>query len=237
MRLLSAALALILGVLMLLAAVYSDAAVEMLASLGLEVRDREQAELVARLVCGALGASCSVASAVRFYQGVTDRTGLYEPYAIELGRVAGEFGRTIEAHPRDGLGFASGAEGVRVEVLVQPVEPGFVTVWMGVPARQRLMFLPAYADGADVDDADWRLVGRKGGWVLRAPMPSVARPLLADGGLLDDMTTLMEHPEVRAVRHDQKGVEVLSDSVPPERLQKMLRAALDVARRLRRVNG
>ena len=182
MRLLSAALALVLGVLMLLAAVYAEAVVEMVVGVGVPVGDRETARLVAQLVCGALGAACSVASAVRFYRGVTDRSSLYEPYAQALALVAGEFGRGVEAHPRDGLGFASGAEGVRVEVLVQPADPGFVSVWMEVPARQRLMFLPTYADGSEVDDADWRLVGRRGGWVMRAPMPSVARRLRRTNG-------------------------------------------------------
>ena len=99
------------------------------------------------------------------------------------------------------------------------------------------MFLPVYADGSEVDDADWRLVGRRGGWVLRAAMPSVARPLLSDGGVVDDVSRLMEHPEIRAVKHDQKGVEILADLVPPERLSSVLRSALDVARRLRRSNG
>jgi len=237
MRLLTAALALVLGVLMLLAAAYADAAVTMLIGAGIPVPDTETSRTAARLVAGALGATCSVTSAVAFYRGVTDRSGLYVPYADALSRVAGEFGRKVEMHPTDGLGFASGAEGVRVEVLVQPSSPGFITVWMEVPARQRLMFLPTHNDGSEVDDADWRLVGRRGGWVMRAPMPSVARPLLADGGVVDDLHLLMEHPEVRAVRHDQRGVEVLADLVPPERLQAVLRAALNVARRLRRANG
>jgi hypothetical protein len=108
---------------------------------------------------------------------------------------------------------------------------------MQAPSRQRLLFVPADASGTAVDDADWRLVGNRGNWVLRAEMPSVARPLLNDGGLVDDLTTLMRHREVRAVKHDQRGVEILADIVPAEDLRLVLRDGLMACRRLRRSNS
>lgn len=237
MRLLSAALALVLGVLLLLAAAYAEGVVGMLVGLGLPVEDTPMAAFVTLGVTASLGIGCTVMSAIGFYQGVTDQSALYEPYLEPLNLLAGESGRTVEMHPRDGVGFASNAEGCRMEVLVQPAGHGFVTMWLEAPARQRLLFVPLHAEGAQADDADWRVVGRRGGWVLRAALPSVARPMLDDGALVEDVNRLIQHPEVLAVRHDEKGIEIVSDLVPADRLHPMMRAARTLARRLRRTNA
>ena len=237
MRLVSAALALLLGVLLLMAAAYAEGVVGMLIGLGLPIEDTPLAAFVTLGVTGGLGIMCTVMSAIRFYQGVTDRSALYEPFVEPLQLLAGESGCRVEMHPRDGIGFASNAEGVRMEVLVQPADTGFVSMWLEAPARQRLLFVPMHAEGAQADDADWRVVGRRGGWVLRAALPSVARPMLSDGALIEDVNRLMQEPEVLAVKHDERGIEIAADLVPPERLFRMMRNALTLARRLRRVNA
>ncbi|MCP4807497.1 MAG: hypothetical protein GY913_19880 [Proteobacteria bacterium] len=237
MRLVSAALALVLGVLLLLAAAYAEGVVQMLVGLGAPIEDSPMAAFVTLGVTASLGITCTVMSAVRFYQGVTDRSALYEPYIDPLSRLAAESGCRIELHPRDGVGYASNAEGVRMEVLVQPADHGFVSLWLEAPARQRLLFVPIHAEGAQSDDADWRVVGRRGGWVLRAALPSVARPMLADGPLVDDVNRVMEAPEVMAVRHDERGIEVMAELVSPDRLHAMMRDCLTLARRLRRINA
>jgi len=183
------------------------------------------------------GAAIGVTSLVGFWRAINSRDALYAPYVLALSPVAAEYGRRVERHPRDGIGFASRAEGVRLEVLVQPAGQGFISVWMQAPSRQRLLFVPAASGSGATDDADWRLVGQRGSWVLRAEMPSVARPLLSEGGLVEDITALMRHRELRAVKHDQNGIEVLSDLVPPEDLKRVLKDILTACRRLRRTNG
>lgn len=183
------------------------------------------------------GVGFGVTSLVGFFRAITSRDSLYAPYVEALAPVAAEYGRSVERHPRDGIGFASRAEGVRLEVLVQPAGKGFISVWMQVPSRQRLLFVPAAGGAASSDDVDWRLVGQRGNWMLRAEMPSVARPLLQEDGLVGDITALMRNREVRAVKHDQAGIEVLSDLVPAEDVRRVLKDILTACRRLRRTNG
>ena len=238
MNLVAPAAALFFGVLLLLIGWQVAAVVDLAATMGVDDGQVETAHLAVRYVGLGGGAMATVTGVVGFWRTLTDRQGIYAPYIAALTPVAKEYGRSVESHPKDGLGFATGAEGVRLEILVQPAGPSrFVSIWMQAPSRQRLLFVPADASGTAVDDADWRLVGNRGNWVLRAEMPSVARPLLNDGGLVDDLTTLMRHREVRAVKHDQRGVEILADIVPAEDLRLVLRDALMACRRLRRSNS
>lgn len=231
------AVALFVGALFLLLGWQTETMLELAVGLGWSEDQAPSMRLGLLGVGYGVGAALTVGAVVAFIRAATDRAGLYAPYVEALTPVAAEYGRVVETHPKDGLGFASGAEGVRLEILVQPSSPGFISIWLQTPAQQRLLFLPAEAGSNPVDDADWRLVGRRANWVLRAEMPSVARPLLNEGALIDDVTGLMRHRETRAVRHDQRGVEVLMDLVPAKDLRLVLKDALRAARRLRRTNS
>ncbi|MEY3211061.1 MAG: hypothetical protein RIT28_1542 [Pseudomonadota bacterium] len=171
------------------------------------------------------------------WQWASDNSEVYEIWVQQLEPVAGEYGRRVEIHPKEGIGFASQADNVRTEVIVQPLGEGYVTVWVASPGRQPLMMMPAHAEGALADDTDWKLVGQHMNWVLRAELPSMARPLLNEGALVSAVSQLMHFPWVKAVRQDSKGVEILMGLMPPEHLSPMVRDALVVARLLVKLNG
>jgi hypothetical protein len=160
----------------------------------------------------------------------------YLPYAEALNPLAAEHGRDVEIHGKNGLGFVSLSEGPRVEILVQPFAPGTCTIWMDSPGRQRLLFMPM-RDDTQADDPDWRRVGSRDGWVLRAGLPSAARGYLEEGALAADLSQLLSLPQVRAIRHDYTGLEIISELLPPQDLQLFVHAGLNVGRRLRRLNA
>jgi hypothetical protein len=54
---------------------------------------------------------------------------------------------------------------------------------------------------------------------------------------VEDLNRLMAWPTVRAVRHDDAGLEVLSGLPEPERLEGLARSSLLLARSLARSNG
>lgn len=183
-----------------------------------------------------LGVVALVAAIVGFVSIVQDPTEHYLPYAEALAPLAAEHGRDVEIDGKNGLGFVSVAEGPRVEVLVQPLEPGLSTIWVNAPGRQRLLFIPV-RDDTLADDPDWRRVGAREGWVLRAELPSAARAFLDEGGLSSELSRLLSLPQVRAVRHDHEGIEIIADLLPPQDLRLFLHAGLSVSRRLRRLNS
>lgn len=171
------------------------------------------------------------------WQWATDKSEVYAVWAQMLEPVAREYGRLVESHETEGLGFVSHVDGVRTEVLVQPMDEGFSSVWVAAPARQLIMILPVDAPGALADDHEWRLAGQRPRWVLRAELPALARPLLEDVRLVESVEHLLDTGAVKAIRHDHRGIEVLLTLVPPERLAHTLRLALAMGRHLRRVNG
>lgn len=171
------------------------------------------------------------------WQWATDKSDVYAVWSEMLSPVAREYGRLVESHETEGLGFVSHVDGVRTEVLVQPLDDGFVSVWVAAPARQLIMIVPAHVPGALADDHEWRLAGQMPRWVLRAELPAMARPLLEDARLVDSIERLMDTEAVKAIRHDHRGIEVLLTLVPPERLADTVRRALGMGRQLRRING
>ncbi len=239
-QLVGPAVALFCGVILLVLGLQAEAFLNVVMGMGLEDEQVGAVRLIVLMVGYGLGVGLVSGSLVGFFRVLTDREVLYVPYVDALTPVAAEYGRRVETHPQDGLGFVSRAEGVRLEVLVQPARPPFISVWMRAPGQQRLLFVPDSSEGHDADDAeeaDWRLVGRRGNWALRAEMPSVARPLLNEGALVDDIVALMRHREARAIKHDQHGIEVLLDLVSPIDLRTVVGDAVRVCRRLRQVNG
>lgn len=171
-----------------------------------------------------------------FVAMLMDPSEQYLPYAEALKPLAAEHGRDVEVDGKNGVGFVSMSEGPRVEILVQPFAPGMCTIWMDSPGRQRLLFMPM-RDDTQADDPDWRRVGARDGWALRAELPSAARGFLEEGALAKDLSQLLALPQVRAIRHDPLGLEIISELLPPQDLRLFVHAGLNVARRLRRLNA
>lgn len=196
-----------------------------------------QATLYLMVTAAFVGAALMIVGVRGLWQWVNDKSDLLQAWARHLEPVAGEYGRRVEIHPTEGLGFASMVDGVRTEVLVQPIDDAFVSVWVGAPGRQLVMILHGDSAGALVDDADWKLAGHHGAWVLRAELPNVARPLLGERKLVEAVDRLFARHYVRAVRHDHKGIEVIMDLMPAPELGDSVRTALTACRMMRRYNG
>ncbi len=225
------------GVLVFAGASHVSELVVLLLGLDEGSADSAQMELAVTVVGLGLGSSLMGLGVYRGSQIARDRTHQYQPYVPVLEQLAAEFGARLEQDPREGLGFVTSHHGSRLEVLVQPIEPARTRLFLEHPAQQRLMVLLAHGVGSDLDDAEWRRVGRRGAWVLRAPMPGLARPLLDERDLAQALDHLCSFEPLIGVRHDQLGVEVLAGEVPPAMLRDFLRAGLDVARVFQTRNG
>lgn len=236
MRLAGASIALVVGVLLVAGAFMAGDLVELAPAIGVEPEDPIRAVKLVQMGSGGLGVAVLVAGVVAFIKAVRDPRESWAPYVLAMQPMAGEHGRDVEMDPQRGVGFLSFTEGARLEVMVHPSKDGFVNMFMELPGRQRLLFLPMDLDSNE-DEADWRFVGQQDGWVCRSDLPSVARPLMRDGSLADALEQLFRHPEVRAVRHDGRGIEVLSDLVEPRQVVSVLRCGLNVCRRLRVLNA
>lgn len=238
MRWVAPTLTLLSGAAVLLVASQAQRIAELIVALGWIKREHQVvATLYGTLVLGLFGLMVLLYGVYLLWQWASDRSDVYEAWAHALTPVAAEYGRRVELHPKEGLGFASNVDGARTEVLVQPMGQPFVSVWVSAPCRQPLLLLPAAIEGALNDDPDWRLVGTHNNWVLRAELPSMARPILEDGGFQHAADGLLHYPWVRAIRHDHKGIEVLLALMPPEHLGPMVRYALNLVRVLRKVNA
>lgn len=205
----------------------------------LDPHSAESAQIELAVMVGgvSMGLALMGLGAWRGLQISQDRSAEYGPFVEPLTRLSGEFGARLEQHPTEGLMFRSQYHAAALEVLVQPLEPTRLCLLLAAPAQQRLMVLAAHGAGSDLDDAEWRLVGRRNAWVLRAPMPALARPLLDDAELAQHLDEVCAFPELVGVRHDQDGVQVLASGMEPERVVDFLRTALTVARVLQARNG
>ena len=173
---------------------------------------------------------------IGFLPSIYDPGADLEPYVRVMQPLAREHGRDVEVDPKHGLGFVSVTEGPRIEVMVQPRGAGMASIWVDSPGRLRLLFIPLRDDTA-ADDPEWRRVGAREGWVLRAELPSAARAFTEEPALAAELAFLMSIPEVRAVRHDHSGMEIIADLPPPQDMRRFVHSALNVSRRLRRLNG
>ncbi len=150
---------------------------------------------------------------------------------------ADEYGAEIHADSTRGVSTATVTDGTRLEVVVQPTSERHMSLWFGRPGQQSVLFVAVQGHGSSDGDGRWRLVGRRGSWELWAETPASARGLLDEVRLVEDLNRLMAWPMVRAVRHDDAGVEVLAELPEPERLAGLVRSSLLLARSLARVNG
>ena len=222
------------GVLVLTVASQSAELLPLLLDQDMGAAEAARLELAVMAMGLVLGLPMMGLGAWRGYQISQDRSDDLQPLLEPVARLAGEFGARVEPGP-DGVQFSSQYHGARLHVLVHPEHRTRLS--LAIPAKQRLMVLAAHGHGSELDDAEWRLVGRRGPWVLRAPMPAVARPLLDDAELGGALSDLCRHPQFIAVKHDRSGVEVLGEGLGPQAVEEFLRRALDVARAFQARNG
>lgn len=160
----------------------------------------------------------------------------WRPYVDVLAPIAAEHGQGLDHRARQGLSFTARRDGHALEVLVSPGER-LVSVTSPTPPRQPLAWLPKNAL-TEPPVKDWPVVGAGRAWELRGELPATARPLLEDAGLRDQMERFFSRAEAHAVLHlRDQGIEVRAGLDAPERLERQVREALDLAWRVRRVNG
>lgn len=157
------------------------------------------------------------------------------PYVEALRPFAAEFGRGV-LETKNGVELHLQRESQRVVVRVDVGDGGRVSVESPPPARQQLAWV---REGAPPPEAarQWREVDRAARWQLRAELPAMARPLLADPALMDVVNRYFDLPEGASVTHTISGMRVDGALPPPERADALVRLGTEIAFRLRRVNG
>lgn len=163
------------------------------------------------------------------------RRELFGPYTSALKPFAAEFGRGVAETP-EGLKFELTRDGQRVEVRLDPRGGGGCTVTSPAPARQSLAWLSPGAP-KDTPAAAWREVERTEGWQMRAELPAMARPLLADPALMEVIGRFFQSAEAQGVVHTLSGMVVQSRLPAVDDADALVRLSVEIAFRLRRVNG
>ncbi len=197
----------------------------------------ERAERVAPVVAAGLAAGGFVVlvGVLVTFVGNTSRTERLRPYREALRPFAAEFGRGVGETP-DGLEIRVQRDGQWVEVQLDARPGGRLVVRSAPPARQALAWVGA-AGPAPAAAANWREVERSPTWQMRAELPAMARPLLADGALMEVVGRFFARKEAGSVTHTLAGM-VIDGAVPSAQdVDGQVRACAEIAFRLRRVNG
>ncbi len=160
-----------------------------------------------------------------------------EVWASALISVAEEYGTEVLVDAAHGVSLSTVTDGTRLEVVLTPHGDRLMSLWFGCPGLQALLITAVRGAGSSEGNDRWRLVGRRGSWELWAETPASARGLLDEVRFVEDLNRLMAWPTVRAVRHDDVGVEVLAELPEPDRLGGLVRSSLLLARSLARSNG
>lgn len=156
------------------------------------------------------------------------------PYRAALRSFAAEFGQGV-FDSRQGVAIDVQRDGQRVEVRVDP-HGGFIEVRSPPPARQSLSWTARDAE-TPPPARGWREVEHGEGWRMHAELPVMARPLLADGALMDVVGRFFERKEARTIVHTLGGMTVLSVLPVADQVDGLVRLSTEIAFRLRRVNG
>lgn len=160
----------------------------------------------------------------------------WRPYIAALAPLAAEYGQAVRQVGRRDLSFPARRDGTSLEIEVSPRE-GLVRVTCDSAPRQPLAWVPR---GASTESPvkDWPVVGSGKSWDLRAEIPAMARPILEDAGLQDVMDRFFAREEAIAVLHLRgMGIEVRAALGAPARLERQVRETMDIAFRIRRING
>ncbi len=157
------------------------------------------------------------------------------PYREALTPVAAEFGRGIVES--DGyIELEVHRDGQRVELRLDPRPGGGLRVRSTPPSRQALGWLRPGAVPRG-PGKEWREVERTPHWQLHAELPAMARPLLSDPVLMQVVDPFFEDAQGLAVAHTVAGMAIDATLVPPEAVAAQARLGVEIAFRLRRVNG
>lgn len=167
--------------------------------------------------------------------GSTAAENRLRPYARALTPLAAEFGRAVR-QSGDLLELELLREGQRVEIQLDPRAGGGVRVRSSPPSRQSLRWLRPDAEPKGVAAA-WREVERGPHWQLRAELPAMARPLLADPALMQVVDRFFAASHGLSIAHTVSGMVIDASLVTPEEVDAQVRLGVEIAFRLRRVNG
>lgn len=165
----------------------------------------------------------------------TNREQQWRPYVSALKPLAAEFGRGV-VESANGIEIQLQRDGQRVDVHLDPRPGGRLVVQSAAPARQALTWFRRPAKPA-AEVGAWREVERTERWEMRAQLPAMARPLLADPALMDVVQRFFELREGTSVTHTVAGMVIEAALVSPESVDAQARLCLEIAFRLRRVNG
>jgi hypothetical protein len=169
------------------------------------------------------------------YMGNLSREQQWRPYMLQLKPLAAEFGRGVKESKR-GIEFEIQRDGQRVELLVDPRSGGGILVRSPPPARQSLAWFRASAPPPSPSQG-WREVERNIRWQLRAELPAMARPLLADTTLIGPVERFFEASRGVSVTHAVTGIVIEGELVPDDAIGDQARLCIEIAFRLRRLNG
>lgn len=157
----------------------------------------------------------------------------FGPYQQALSRLAAEHGQAPAVDPAGQLVFRGQNDGVPFHFFLDP-RSGTVVVRVEQAGRLTLAVLrPEHAPEAG---AALR-VGNGSGWELRAELPSLARRLLADTGLVGVLDRFFAHEHAVGAVHDSRGLEVTLGLPEPAHVERAGRAGILVATALAQVNG
>jgi len=157
------------------------------------------------------------------------------PYVAALKPFAAEFGRGVR-EAGDFLEFEALRDGQRVEITADLRPGGALSMRSASPARQSLSWFRPPA-GAPPRAAEWREVERTERWQLRAELPAMARPLLSDTGLMEVVHAFFTAHRGTAVTHTVTGMAIDAELAPVDAVVAQARVCVEMAVRLRRLNG
>jgi len=222
---------LVVGILVLLAALPDTVVMGALRLAGLEENQILSTTPVVRVATAVTGFGMLVVGLVIAF--ATSPLGeAMEPYRRGLQRLATEHGQALDM--AQGLSFVALRDGVPVAVEVHAGRSPRLTVRSAVKGRQALAFVrPADAP----PDSKALRVGGGSGWELRAELPAIARALLNDPSLLALMDRAFDVDTLVGVIHDVDGVEITYQLPDPGDVERRARDGIEIASYLRRVNG
>lgn len=227
-------LAVALGLGLLTMAAWGGPVELLLTSFGVEP---DAVALVSPTVAVVLGAGGFVLFAIGLVQTFqsTVRGAAAEPYVAALRPFAAEFGRGVTREgPRLHLELQRDTQRLAITVDLGPAAS--VAIESPSPARQALGWV-RHGAPRPAAAANWRVVEGSDGVDFVAELPVMARPVMADAPTVACVRRLFEYPEAVSIVHGLGGIRVEATLPPAERVSGVVRQAVEVAFRLRQVNG
>jgi hypothetical protein len=157
------------------------------------------------------------------------------PYVLALRPFAAEFGRGVE-QDGDALWVEAQRDAVRIRIALDARPGGRVEVRSVAPARQSLAWVRR-GGAPEGDAAAWREAEVSLHWQMRAELPAMARPLLEDRALMNEIDRFFADPHGESVVHSIAGLVIRAATPPAAQAADFTRLCAEIAFRLRRING